>query len=202
MNINTYKFIEYINKYFPKPKVIMEIGSMDGTDAILLKSAFPESTVYCIEGLPDNFNTYIKDLKDLVPINCVVSNIEGIVTYYMKNINGIHGIYDRGSNYGTKTLELNSKRLVTLCKEYNIKELEVLKIDVEGATLDILYSMDSLLNTIKIMHIETETIEYFKGQTLEKKVFAFLEKNNFKLIDIQGTSIGQGTQNDSVWVHT
>jgi len=58
-------------------------------------------------------------------------------------------------------------------KKYNIPNIDMLKIDVEGATYDLLLSLEENLSNIKIMHIETETYPFFEGQTLHNDVCLF-----------------------------
>jgi len=91
----------------------------------------------------------------------------------------------------------------TIMKKNDIKSIDVIKIDVEGATLDLLQSFsDDQLQGIKIMHIETETYPFFKGQKLHEEVCAFLENNDFKCVDMTYAEITPGCyQSDSVWVN-
>jgi len=87
-------------------------------------------------------------------------------------------------------------------KKYSITEIDVIKIDVEGATLDLLQSLEDNLKNIKIMHIETETYPFFSGQKLHEDVCNFLIDNNFVLIDITFVEIIPNKyQSDSVWVN-
>ena len=46
-------------------RTIVDAGSLDGNDAEILQSAFPSSKSYAIEGLPDNFNKYIKNRNSI-----------------------------------------------------------------------------------------------------------------------------------------
>ena len=197
-------YIKLINKYIDTSTIstIVDAGSMDGSDTLKLKNAFPNSTAYSIEGLPDNYNTYLKDNTNIIGINCVIALYDGEITYYQKNINGIHGIYDRGSSYGTRTLTLPCFKLATIINNYNIPTIDILKIDVEGASYDLLLSLEQHIHEIKIMHIETETSPFFKGQTLHTDVCKLLEQNNFECIDIIFVEITDNAfQSDSVWVN-
>jgi len=87
-------------------------------------------------------------------------------------------------------------------KKYNIPNIDILKIDVEGATYDLLLSLEENLSNIKIMHIETETYPFFESQILHNEVCLFLIKNNFILIDITFCEITPNNyQSDSVWIN-
>jgi FkbM family methyltransferase len=176
-------FYNTINAYIKKENVltIVDAGSMDGGDAIYFKDKYSNANVYAIEGLPDNYKNYLVNNLKINAINCVIASYDGNIIYYIKNINGIHGIYDRGDAYGNKTLELPCYKLSTIMKNNNIKNIDVLKIDVEGATLDLLQSLEDNLNDIKIMHIETETYPFFKGQTLHNEVCEFLHLLTFQM---------------------
>jgi FkbM family methyltransferase len=203
-SITMNNFVNLINKYIDSSHIrtIVDAGSMDGMDAFFFKSNFPHTTTYAIEGLPENCTKYLSILDNIVPINAVISSYDGTITYYQKNINGIHGIYNRGNEYGTTQLQLNCYKLSTIMKKYSITEIDVIKIDVEGATLDLLQSLEDNLKNIKIMHIETETYPFFSGQKLHEDVCNFLIDNNFVLIDITFVEIIPNKyQSDSVWVN-
>lgn len=181
---------------------IIEIGSLDGGDAIFLKEKYPNSNVYAIEGLPDNYERYLKSLKGINCYNIIINEYDGLVDYYCKDINGIHGIFDRGSQYGGSVLEKKEcKTIKTFAIENKITSLDVLKIDVEGASLEVLKGANEMIDTIKIMHIETESFSFFAGQKLHKDVVEFLEEK-FVMIDFSQVEIETNKyQYDSVWVN-
>ena len=75
----------------------------------------------------------------------------------------------------------------------------MVKIDTEGCSLETLKSFGKYLKEIKILHIETETEEYFKDQFLEEDVFKFLKEKGFKIIEY---SCCEGlNQHDSIWIN-
>lgn len=204
ISIDMPRFIDLINTYFliDDIKTVVDLGSMDGNDSLKLKNAYPNSTVYSIEGLKSNYETYLKNLSSIVPINAVVTKYDGNIKYHEKEINGIHGIYDRGQEYGTLVHDFECFKFSTIINKYNIKNIDVLKIDVEGATLDVLESLDDYIYNVKIMHIESETYPYFNGQRLHNEVIRFLTDKDFICVCISFTQItDKGYQSDSVWVN-
>jgi len=204
IQINMEEFINLSNKFIKTEEIknIMEIGSLDGADSLFFKSKYPKANVFCIEGLPDNYNTYLKDLTTIIPINAVISDYDGVIKYHKKNINGIHGILDRGKKYGSETLELQCYTIKKICDDYKINSLDLVKIDAEGATFEILNSMGNMLKTIKIMHIETESYPFFINQKLHDEVYDFLVNNKFTMVDFSKVKISNdGYQHDSVWVN-
>jgi len=180
--------------------VIFEVGSMDGADAFYFKSVFPNSKVIAIEALPENC-LVMAGKPGIVVINTVINNYDGQTLFHRKNINGIHSIFDRGEEYGTDIAVIPCKRLDTLCKELDITAIDMIKIDVEGASMEILEGMGDLLSTIKIMHIETESHEFFAKQRLHADVVRTLSESGMEMIDITSGEIYSGCyQYDSVWV--
>lgn len=198
------EFADYINKYFDSKNItnIIEIGSLDGKDACFLKEKYQNANVYAIEGLEFNYEKYLKNLNNINCFNIIINEYDGFVNYYKKEINGIHGIFDRGSIYKGEILKNKQcRKIKTFALENNITSLDVLKIDVEGATLEVLKSAEEMVDTIKIMHIETESFEFFKNQKLHQKVVEFLQ-DKFSIIDISEVEIEKNKyQHDSVWIN-
>ncbi len=182
-------------------KTIFEIGGLDGKDSLLFKKEFQNAEVYMFEALHENYMNCINKLKNIHVFNYVIFNRNGRIKFYKKNINGLHSVFDRGKKYGTKAIRLKCYRMDTVCKKLNIKCIDMLKIDVEGATLEVLKGLGKLLNTVKIMHIETEDYPFFKGQKLDNEVSKFLLTKRFKLIARTGFNPTQkGKQYDTVWI--
>lgn len=195
------QFVKYAKDLFEDQiQTIFEVGSLDGRDAKFFKESFPEAQVFAIEGLPENFNNYLKDSSSITVVNRVISNYDGEVKFHKKNINGLHSIFDRGGYYGTETVQLPCSRLDTLCKELKIESIDMLKIDVEGATYEVLEGMGNLLDNVKIMHIETEGFLFFRGQKLHGQVSNFLISKGFEMLELSAVEIiPYHFQHDSVW---
>jgi FkbM family methyltransferase len=196
-------YIEFIKKSnLHNIEYIVEVGSLDGNDSLFFKEVFPSANVYAIEGLPDNYNKFLKNKTTIKTYNLVITDHIGETDYYIKNINGIHGIYDRGIEYGDQKIKLPCITLDKFCEENNIPKIDVLKIDVEGATYDVLMGMTNILPNVSIMHIETETHEFFKNQKLHNEVENFLINSGFELLYTLKTEITpQKYQCDTIWIN-
>ena len=190
------RFVEIVKEHFTEEQIesIVEVGALDGADAEYFKLCFPNADVVAYEGLRENWENNAPSGVEWH--NMVISSVDGEVTYYVKITNGIHGIFDRGSQYGEETRVVPCYRLDTI----TWSPIDMMKIDVEGATYEVLIGMGFLLDAVKIMHIETEDVHYFAGQKLHKEVEELLEERGFKCIDIQGARINSGQQYDSVWI--
>lgn len=181
--------------------IIFDIGSRDGIDAIFLRDNIPNSIVYAFEACPTEYLLH-KDRVEKQNVNwfnLAIYNYDGSIVIHEKAIgSGIHSVRDRGQEYGNKTVTVPCMRVDTFCDKYNIKP-NVVKIDVEGCSMEVLESFGSYLKYVDIFHVESEEIKYFKDQVLQKDVFEFLERNNFK--QIMYSSLGNFKQHDSVWIN-
>jgi len=196
-NINMKQFVKLVKDNFSEDqiKTIVEVGALDGKDSTYFKSCFPNAQVIAFEGLEENWEEHSPD--GILWFNNVIASYDGEIIYHVKVTNGIHGIYDRGGIYGTETRTVKCYRLASLVT----KPIDMMKIDVEGATYDVFEGMDWLLDEVKIMHIETETVPYFSGQKkLHDEVSTFLNTKGFTCLAEAGARIQHGTQYDSVWI--
>ena len=189
--------------------VFIEVGSLHGKDTIDFKNKYKNSICHCIEGLKPNFDKYLSKFETqygIFPHNICIASYDGKIIFHEKNglESGIHGIYNRGDQYGIKRHEYDCVKFSTFCNNNNINNIDVMKIDIEGATHDILFDMsnNNILKGVKILHIETESFPYFQGQKLDKDCCDILKCNNFECIMKSGYNpSNDGEQFDSVWIN-
>lgn len=201
--ISMKRFADIAQSHVQRPiKVIVEIGSLNGNDARYLQKRFPDAAVYAIEGLRENYNQFMKGREDgLHYINAVVADRDGQTPYHIKNVNGIHGIFDRGKKYGTRVRQEDCYTMSSLREVYEIPNIDMMKIDVEGATLEVLEGMEADLEKVSIMHLETESVQYFQGQRLHPEVAGWLQERGWKLLEKKALRIMDGVQYDTVWIN-
>lgn len=162
-------------------KLIYDIGCLNGVDSFLLSELF-DSKVIGFEGLPDNHKKHLlgKNTDKVKFYNMIIRNYDGKTKFFHKEKNGIHGIFEQNLSKTKDILvDLDCKRIDTFINENNLSVPDLVKIDVEGATLEVLESFGSLLEEIKVLQVETEEVEYFSGQTLEPEVLEYLYNKGF-----------------------
>jgi len=202
MTIDMNSFINYYEKNINKvPQTIFEIGAREANDSIGFKNRYPQSIVYAFEAHPD---CYLAHYDNVIKNNVNYYNIgmwdkETEIVFYDKNISsGISSFRNRGDQYGTNKFILKTSTPLKFVNEKNIKSIDILKIDVEGCTYEILQGFGDFIKNIKLMHIETERHQHFEGQYTEDKIFELLLNNNFKLLEHSWCCL---EQYDSVWIN-
>ena len=93
---------------------------------------------------------------------------------------------------------ITGKSLFELIKE---EEYDLVKIDVEGYSYEVLKSFGDQIRKIKIMHLEVEHYPFWVGQKLYKEVAELLRSYNFEecyRFDYKYTP--EQVQSDVIWV--
>lgn len=150
------------------PKVILDIGSYDGGDAIRLKHKFPEANVYSFEGDPARINLIEKYIKkfDVNFIPLAVSDHNGESQFYQSFVDGqalgqgsllkhtdlYKSIYPH-IKQEQDPITVKCISIDSFCKENKIDEVDVAHIDVEGAEWYVLNGMGSIKP--KMIFLET-----------------------------------------------
>jgi len=127
-----------------QPRVIFDIGANIGVTALYFAAVYPQARIYCFEPLPENiellrFNT--ADLADritVVPTGLGQRN--GTFAFHPSgdpaNLGG--GSYHMASNTPNQTIHLPVTTVGEICQKLGIQQVDLFKIDAEGAELDIL----------------------------------------------------------------
>lgn len=191
-----------------KPLSVLEIGSRDGLHAIQLADAFiiPRDQVYVVEANPYCYNNIKASFPDVNTFNFAISDRNGKFDFHAVNpdqgdvrlgqsslLNKKNKLYDSIATKikvdcytGYYFLELADLLGVSLCK-----------IDVEGATLNVLKSFGDRLRALRSLHIECEHRVVWDNQFLYEDVAAYLKNMGYSQLFFD---IAEGLQSDSVWV--
>ena len=186
-------------------KTVMEIGSMDGEDANTIASSFNADKVYIIEA----HSVFAKEIADKFPTfdvsNIAASNYDGeflfnSVTKDSVNL-GMSSLLDREESYPSydifyEPVAVRCMRMDNFCCLKEISSIDVLKIDVEGFSYEVLEGFGDALDIVKCIHIECEHESVWKGQVLYPDVEKLLISKGFIPVSMR---IGF-PQSDSVWV--
>lgn len=181
LNMETMKDVLTSKVDISKIKTIYDIGCLNGSDSFLLSNLF-NAKVIGFEGLPENYNKFLKNknTENVTFHNMIIRNYDGKTSFFQKEQNGIHSVFEQNlSKTKELLLELNCSRMDTFIISNKLPMPDLVKIDVEGATLEVLQSFGNLITEIPILQIETEEVEYFNGQALENEVLEYIYNLNF-----------------------
>jgi len=189
-----------------KPDLICDIGSRDGYEALYFKSICNDAHVIAFEPVPilsERIKSHLEIIKHKIEVcSEAVSNVDGVTNMYLANENFEEN--PRSFKAGTSSLRIkrcaasqdmivvNTVRLDTLFKDKSYSNI-ALWIDVEGCGFEVLEGMKHIHNNVSIIHVEVETIEYWKDQKLKTDIINMLRDFNFYILcDNAPKSQGQG----------
>jgi FkbM family methyltransferase len=174
-------FLGYKNGFF------MDIGSYDGIciNNTLYFEKYNNWTGINVEPIKSIYDKLIINRPNNININCAVCNTDGTANFihtdgYTEMLSGLVDTYNARHlnrlementqhNLISNTIVINTKKIETICSEYNVKHINYLSIDVEGAEFDVIKSINFEKIFIDVIGFEnnyddmsTEIIEYLK----------------------------------------
>jgi FkbM family methyltransferase len=132
---------------------------------------------------------------DILPI--AVSNTDGPRTLYVTNTASgasllshdtpINRAYiDRDYLFPITERTVQTRRLDSVLDERAVPRVDMMKIDVEGAALDVIEGLgDGRLGTLLQIEMETSTTEQFRGERNLFEIYRHLTARGFELMDMR-----------------
>lgn len=158
--------------------VIFDVGGCNFIDSSHFKRNFPNADVYSFEPSVENLHLHANyaQSNNVIVVPTAISDKDGVSTFYnstshdgagstLKPIvkNGtVEGIHHTGVYYNLIGYEVQTMRLDTFCKLNNIKNIDYLHIDAQGAEHNVIKG----LGEYRPYFIFAETCEF---ETYESK---------------------------------
>lgn len=146
---------EYNLNFIKEAQVVVDAGANVGLFALKIKNQLPDVKIICIEPDMDNFKMLQKNLspyKNVILVNAALWSHETKLKIYDKYNFGKYGMVVEEDDINGK---INAVSLDTLIKKFSLKQIDVLKIDIETSEKK-LFSNNNLnwLKSVKIVIIE------------------------------------------------
>lgn len=189
-----------------KVKTVFDIGACEAEDSIRYARLFPKANVYAFEPRPDNIlkgqqflNHY--NCTQVVLENIALSDTNGKAEFYLSEGQPEGAKSHEDWDFGNKSssllppseemkkhtewlqfkskIEVNTLRLEDYARKKQLSEIDFAHIDVQGAELMVLKGAGDFLKKIKLIWMEVEAVELYKGQPLKTEVEAFMKAKGF-----------------------
>ncbi|HWH85106.1 MAG TPA: FkbM family methyltransferase [Burkholderiaceae bacterium] len=123
------------------PRVIIDAGANIGLASIYFANRFPAARIYAIECEASNFRLLERNAAqypNIVPIHAALWDQDGEIEIVDPGL-GEWGFMTATKNEGSRASALvRSMTMASVMREYRIDHVDILKIDIEGAELEVL----------------------------------------------------------------
>jgi FkbM family methyltransferase len=185
---------DIIEKFQPKSdRIVVDVGAHYGRYTLIAaKRIEPKGKVIAIEADPNNFDMLNKNIKlnelskeNVIALNYAASSMKSKVKLSIPEKTSGHTIYSSiiTSRAPTeKFIEVNANTLDNLLQENKIPidQVNWIKIDVEGAELEVLKGSTKVLSKSRDISLLIEIHNIEDGKTLYEPIMDLLNSYNFK----------------------
>lgn len=205
-------------RFFDKESnlIIFDVGACEAEDSIRYSKLFPNAKIYAFEPVPNNYKKAKENIdfynksSQILLFPYALYDKEGEFDFYVSSGNPDLKVKNLDWDFGNKSsslleprkikythewlkfnqvIKVQTKTLKNFCYELNIKKINLLHLDVQGAELSVLKSAEEFLNDIDLIWLEVSVVELYKNQAMEKDIRKFLKKNfELMLSKIEGSS--------------
>lgn len=170
-----------------KNLIIFDVGANIGNTVIDYKSFFSTATIYCFEPVKYTYELLVVNTKKLKSVNCfnfALGNKDEQIEIALSNDSELNSLLNTSRLSGGEVEKIQVKRLDDFCASNEIKQIDLLKIDVEGFEIKVLDGCGTdLLNNIKAIYVEVGFVESDRFKTNFKDLDTYLNKCGFTLSD-------------------
>lgn len=170
------------------PEVILDAGVASGTPE--LYTSFPESKFILFEALEEflpSMQKHQDNYKDMhIEVCALGSETKEIeINVHPDLVGSSLYLEDEDSNVNGKKRTVPLKTLNSFQKKYQLEDSSVLlKIDVQGAEIDILRGATQLLPYIDVVILEVSLFDFFDNGIQFIDIIKYMDDNNFVTYDI------------------
>jgi len=174
-------------KRFATPRTIVDVGVAHGTPELYCH--FPNCRYLLVEANPE----YAPDLESLATrMDAVVENVfcgqeAGSATLKISSDASKSSLYEAARDLAVeREIVVPVASLDALVAKHRLEAPYLLKIDVEGAELDVIGGADETLNSTEIVIAETSVAPRFQGGAELADLVAAMKARGFSVFDIVG----------------
>jgi FkbM family methyltransferase len=189
-----------MSPFISKDSVMLDIGANVGAISIPLARKHPFSEFHCFEPHPDNFgdlkfNLSINKLTNVIPIQKIVCDRETeSISFFAQQAGsndnlGLSSLRPNSDLGEFKEIKMAGTSIDVYCRSLD-KIISVIKIDVQGAELDVLESAKNVLSNHRpVIFFEFEE-EYYQSEVeaaaAKRRLIELLSKAGYELHAIVG----------------
>lgn len=182
-----------------KPRIIFDVGAYIGVVSSRYHEMFPDATIHAFEPFPESYGklkSNVGDSSNIILHNTAISNTEGKLILNINPFTASNSIFPTDPIgirfWGQEILgtigqtQVESTTIDAFCKKNAISQIDILKMDIQGAELQALFGAQELLSrkAILVIYFELTVSPTYHGQNKIYECLEFLDSNDYLLLDI------------------
>ena len=200
--------------YTLRPDLILDVGSMDGSHALLFRRLAPRARILAFEANPENFREMAASRRlataRIETVQRVVSDRAGTTTFHTLQMGGpadawrkgASSIHHRVANSACQEtpVQVESTRLDDFLSADTAAQRIAVWIDVEGAAYEAVSGLERITERVAFLQLEVETEPYWEEQRLQADVDGLLRRLGF--VEVCSDARPGSTQFNVLYVHS
>lgn len=147
---HVFRFCEYDIALDKEPRIIIDAGAHIGLAAVYFALRFPHATIIALEPNLANFDLLTRNtvaFRNVVPVQAALWDRDGKVDVRDPGV----GTWGYRVRVGS---EVDALSMPSLMKMYQMEKVDLLKLDVEGAEVEILGSSNEWIDRVDVIWAE------------------------------------------------
>ncbi len=179
------RFSRELDRLVSSPEVILDIGSLNGIESVLLSEHYPNTRIVCFEPVPESAEevTWMcRSCKNVEVVEKAVADFDGASTFFVTTNRGTSSLL-RPLKFGPahskvepRRIDVDVTRIDTWAKAFKVERVDAVWMDVQGAEVPVLRGMGSLLSGVQVLKSEVSKIDYYEGHSGRHETLAILKE--------------------------
>lgn len=193
--------LQIAKSFLPENPTILEAGACGGEDTQNFVKVWPKCSVHAFEPVPHFFERLSANVARYSNIKIYFGLFSTTGTYQFNlcqgsTPGGASSLFPSAGlpecQYDERPISIHCKNLDEWAVENNIRAIDYMWLDMEGAEYYVLSSAPNILKTVKVISCELNFREFRKGMTQFSDLYNFLIDEGFSLHKIWGSPTWQG----------
>lgn len=188
---------------------IFDVGAHHGESVVYLKTLFPNASIHSFEPDPDSFDVLSASaIEGVSYFNLALSDADGMASFYRNKISHTNSLFKVNLNSRdsigianavaendtqyfegfNEEVKVAATRLDSFSKQHSIGQIDLLKIDVQGAECRVLAGGSVTLRNTKVIVLEINFFDYYEHQTSFLDIENILSPLGFRFFSISELS--------------
>jgi FkbM family methyltransferase len=182
-------------------RTIVEVGARDCRETLGFHASFPQAAIYAFECNPATLpqcREAVRNVPGVTLIENAVSNKSGPVSFFAIDQGqtrtgvadgnpGASSLFRASDKYELETYVQSEVAVVATTLEEFLRErgiagIDLLWMDIQGAELMALQGLGTRLKDVRLIHLEVEFVEIYRGQPLFPEVRNYLRRHGFSFL--------------------